>query len=168
MRTNPRSIRVAHQNVLVVLLVVFITLFGLSLKLQAQSPVLGNDFEKVSNSMKVQMNNLDFDVLIPKVNKSELSALTEANYTQLVYVTDENPGFYMFSHNQWKKQNVRNVLAVIELNMQMGEPSTSDMIIETTTEGNSKQLLDYNSHIHQLYNGFSFEEGSNQMTISIN
>ncbi|MBK6264174.1 hypothetical protein JKA74_03925 [Marivirga sp. S37H4] len=162
---NPTYFQITNQNFIIVLFAVM-AFFGMSLNAQAQSPVLGYDMEKVNNSMKIQMNNQEFDVLIPKVNKNELSAFVEANYNQVVYVTNEDPGFYMYSHNQWTKQNVRSVLAEIELNIHMSAPSSEDIIIEASV-ANSKQRLDYNSYIEQLYKGFIFEEGSNQMAVVI-
>ncbi len=157
--------RIATQSLLTTLFAV-VFIFGLNNSLHAQSPVLENDFDKITNSMKIQMSEKEFDVLIPKVKTNELSALTDANYNQIVYVTDENPGFYIFANNEWIKSNVREMLAEIEMNLQIGLPAAGDMIIEASQVGNM-QLLDYNGHIRQLYSGFTFEKDSNQMAIFI-
>ncbi|MBK6264896.1 hypothetical protein JKA74_07595 [Marivirga sp. S37H4] len=165
MKTYSKYFQTATQSFLTVLFAVII-FFGMNNSLHAQSPVLGNDFDKINNSMKIQMNKQGFDVLIPKVQASELSDLTDASYNQMVYVTDENPGFYIFANNKWTKYQVREMLAEIELNLHMGAPSTEDMIIEATV-ASSKQMLDYNGHIRQLYSGFTFEKGSNQMAVLV-
>lgn len=148
------------------MLIILIAAFGMNLTLHAQSPVMGNDFERVNNSMKIQMNKQDFDVLIPKVKMIELVTFSDAAYNQLVYVTDEKPGFYTFSNNEWTKQSVRFVLAAIEMNIQMEIPSMNNILIEATNH-EAKQMLDYNSYISNLYYGFNFEEGSNEMAVFI-
>ncbi|MBK6264173.1 hypothetical protein JKA74_03920 [Marivirga sp. S37H4] len=165
MKTYPKYFRIANQNILVVL-VVIITLLGMSIKLRAQSPVLGNDGEKINATMKIQLKNYDFDVLVPKVDTNELMTYSDNNYNQLVYVTDEKPGFYMFFNNQWTKQTVGDVLTVIEMNLQMSPPIAESIIIQVGANG-SKQLVDYNGHLSTLYNGFTFEKESGQLAIRL-
>jgi hypothetical protein len=47
----------------------------------------------------------------------------------------------------------------------MGKPLIEDIIL---TGNNDQSLLDYNSHVDHLYEGFFFEEGSTQLAILIN
>ncbi len=109
MKTYPKYFRIANQNILIAL-VVLITLFGLSIKTKAQSPVLGDDEQKIKTSMKIQLNNYDFDVLVPKITTKELEAYTDLNFNHMVYITDKNPGFYKFFNNQWAKKSVKEVM----------------------------------------------------------
>lgn len=164
MKTYPKYFRVANQNFLIVLIVLF-TVLGMSLKLKAQDPVLGNDYELVNNSMKIKMSKHDFDILVPKVEINTLSTYSEVYFNQLVYVTDKNPGFYMFTNNQWVKQSVSELLTQIDLNLDLSVPRLADMVL--VSDENNRHLLDYNGHISHLYADFSFEEGSNQMAISL-
>lgn len=162
MKTYPKYFRIANQNLLIVL-VVLITIFGLSIKTKAQSPALSNDEQKINSSMKIKLNSFDFDVLVPKISSKELEAFTEVNFNHLVYVTDENPGFYKFFNNQWAKKSVKEVLAVIEMNLLMSDPLTEDIIL---TNNSNRSLLDYNGHVDHLYQGFLFEEGTTQLAIN--
>ncbi len=164
MKTYPKYFRIANQNILIAL-VVLITLLGLSIKTKAQSPTLGNDALKINTSMKIKLNSFDFDVLVPKITKSDLEAYTDVNFNHLVYITDENPGFYKFFNNQWTKKTVKEVMEVIEMNLVMGSPLTEDIIL---TANSNRNLLDYNSHVDHLYSGFIFEEGTTQLAILIN
>jgi len=52
MKTYPNILKPVKQYVLIGL-IVLITLFGLTLKANAQSTLLGNDIEKISNSMVI-------------------------------------------------------------------------------------------------------------------
>jgi hypothetical protein len=164
MKTYTKYLRIANQNILIALLVL-ITLFGLSIKTKAQNPTLGNDELKIKTSMKIKLNSFDFDVLVPKITTNELEALMEVNFNHLVYVSDLNPGFYKFFNNQWVKKSIKEVLEVIEVNIAMGKPLIEDIIL---TGNNDQSLLDYNSHVDHLYEGFFFEEGSTQLAILIN
>jgi hypothetical protein len=161
-----RHLRILDRKFLVAL-IILITLAGLSLKLKAQSPQLGDDLTKITSSMKIKLNEHSFDILVPKVEKNNLSAFEDVRFQQIVYVTDENPGFYLFLNNQWEQQSVRSLLVSIDMNLKIKTPQLEDVILESGTEG-SRQLLDYNSHIAHLYSGFTFEEGSTQMAILIN
>jgi hypothetical protein len=165
MKTFTNNFRNMRPNLLV-LMVVIVTLLGISFKMKAQSPVLGVNLEKINSSMKIKVKNYDMDVLIPKLNMVDLTAFTEVSYNHMVYVTDENPGFYMFFNNKWEKQKISSVLNLVEMNLAMGHIEANDFILQTA-EANNKKLLDYNSHINNLYRGFQFEQGSNQMAIHI-
>lgn len=160
-----KHLRFLDQKFLVALLVL-VTLLGLSLKLKAQTPELGDNFARITTSMKIKLNDHGFDILVPKVEKSSLLAFEDIKFNQVVYVTDENPGFYLFLNNQWEKQSVRNLLVSIDMNLKIKTPQMEDIILQSGTEA-SKQLLDYNAHISHLYRGFTFEEGSNQLAILI-
>ncbi len=163
MKTYPKYFRIVNQNILIAL-VVLITLLGLSIKTKAQSPALGNDELKIKTSMKIKLNNFDYDILVPKIKINELEAFTEAKFNQLVYVTDENPGFYKFFNNQWTKKSIKEVMDAIEMNLIMGNPLNEDIIL---TSNNEKTLLDYNRHVHNLYKGFGFDKGTTQLAINI-
>lgn len=163
MKTYPKYFRIVNQNLLIAI-VVLITLLGLSIKTKAQSPALGNDELKIKTSMKIKLNQFDFDILVPKIKKSELEAYTEVNFNHLVYVTDENPGFYKFFNNQWAKKSVKEVLEVVEMNFIMSKPATESIILTTN---NDRRMIDYNSYVDYLYQGFFFEEGSSQLAVLI-
>ncbi|PTB95651.1 hypothetical protein C9994_10775 [Marivirga lumbricoides] len=165
MKTYNRSLRVLDHKFVIALIVLF-TLLGLSMKLKAQSPVLGSDYAKVTSSMKVKLNDFDYDILVPKVLKADLEGYENIRFNQVVYVTDENPGFYLFLNNRWEKQNVRDLLASIDMNLKMKKPEVEDIIIQVVVN-ESKQMLDYNGHIAHLYRGFTFEEGGTQLAVSI-
>lgn len=163
MKTYPKYFRIVNQNLLIAI-VVLITLLGLSFKTKAQSPSLSNDELKIKTSMKIKLSQFDFDILVPKIKKSELEAYTEVNFNHLVYVTDENPGFYKFFNNQWAKKSVKEVLEVVEMNFIMSKPATESIILTTN---NDRRMIDYNSYVDYLYQGFFFEEGSNQLAVLI-
>lgn len=165
MKKYIKNIR-SFKSLVLILVVLIFTFVGLNIKVNAQSPALGVDLEKINNSMKIKMNNYDIDVLIPKVSKADLTAFNEANYNQMVYVTDENPGFYMFFNNQWSKQKVSSVLNLVEMKLSMTQISEDNIILQASIDQN-KKLLDYNSHIIHLYKGFHFEKDSNQLAIHI-
>ncbi len=165
MKTFIKSLKNFKSIVLILVILIF-TFVGLNFKVNAQSPALGVDMEKINSSMKIKMNNFDMDVLIPKVNKADLVAFNEVSYNQMVYVTDENPGFYMFFNNQWSKQKISSVLNLVEMNLSMTQISDNSIILQTAADQN-KKLLDYNGHINDLYEGFQFEAGSNQLAINI-
>ncbi len=154
------------KSVVMILTILILTFVGLNFKVNAQSPTLGVDLEKINSSMKIKINNADMDVLIPKVNKADLTAFTEVNYNHMVYVTDIEPGFYMFFNNAWTKQKISSVLNLVEMNLAMTQIQADDIILQTA-ENENKKLLDYNSHINHLYNGFQFEAGSNQLAVNI-
>lgn len=154
------------NSIVTILVILILTFIGLNFKVNAQSPVLGADLVKINNSMKIKMNNYDLDVLIPKVNKIDLVAFDEVRYNHMVYVIDENPGFYLFFNNQWSKQKISSVLNLVEMNLSMTQISDDSIILQTAADQN-KKLLDYNGHINNLYEGFQFEAGSNQLAINI-
>lgn len=157
------------KSIVMILMILILTFVGLNYKVNAQSPTsptLGVDLERINSSMKIKMNNFDMDVLIPKVNKADLAAFTEVNYNHMVYVTDIEPGFYMFFNNSWTKQKISSVLNLVEMNLAMTQIQADDIILQTA-ESDNKKLLDYNSHINHLYNGFQFEAGSNQLAVNI-
>ncbi len=162
MKTYHKHLKIGNNTSIV--LIVLITLFGLSIKTKAQSPALENDEIRIKTSMKVKLNDFDFDVLIPKITSDELNAYTEVKFNHLVFVSDKNPGFYKFFNNQWTKKSVKEVLEVIEMNLVMGSPLVEDIILTTN---NNRNLLDYNSHVDHLYRGFVFENGGTQLAINI-
>lgn len=164
MKTYMNYLKIGNKSMLIALLVL-ITIFGLSIKTKAQSPLLGNSELLIKTSMKVKLNNFDFDVLVPRVTTEELNAFTDVNFNHLVYVSDKNPGFYKFFNNQWTKKSVKEALEVIEMNLVIGDPLVEDIIL---TNNSNRNLLDYNSHVDHLYRGFVFKEGSTQLAILIN
>ena len=163
MKTFHKHFAIKHQKPIAALVVVLI-LLGMTVKSHGQSPVLGNDFENINSSMKIQLNNHDFDVLVPKVEKHNLKKLEDVYFNHMVYVTDDNPGFYMFLNNHWEKQSVRELFAVIDMHINMSEPGLQDIILQTS-EAENRVLLDYNGHISHLYSHFTFEQDSNQLAI---
>ena len=149
MKTYPNILKPVKQYVLIGL-IVLITLFGLTLKANAQSTLLGNDIEKISNSMVIQLADYDFDIIIPKVNKVDLNSIEDAAFNQMVYVTDEAAGYYFYMGVEWEMQNVREVFELIDMNLAIQEPTIESLIIMTGEE-NSTALLDYNHHVKNIY-----------------
>ena len=139
MKTYPNILKPVKQYVLIGL-IVLITLFGLTLKANAQSTLVGNDVEKINNSMIVQLTDYDFDIIIPKVNKEELKVLKDATFNQLVYVTDGAKGYYFYMGAKWEKQNVREVFELIEMNLAIQNPNPESLII-MAEDGNSSACL---------------------------
>lgn len=81
MKTYTKHSRILNQNILIVI-VVLLTLLGLSVKLQAQTPIQGTDKEDMTSSVNTQMSNHDFDVLIPKVVSNSLLTYDELYLNQ--------------------------------------------------------------------------------------
>lgn len=165
MKTYPNILKPVKQYVLIGL-IVLITLFGLTLKANAQSTLVGNDVEKINNSMIVQLTDYDFDIIIPKVNKEELKVLKDATFNQLVYVTDGAKGYYFYMGAKWEKQNVREVFELIEMNLAIQNPNPESLII-MAEDGNSSALLDYNHHVKNIYQDFGFDANDTQLAINI-
>ncbi|WP_375578191.1 hypothetical protein ABWH96_14275 [Marivirga tractuosa] len=165
MKTYPNILKPVKQYVLIGL-IVLITLFGLTLKANAQSTLLGNDIDKINNSMVVQLADYDFDIIIPKVSSKELNALKDASFNQMVYVTDEASGYYFYMGAEWEMQNVREVFELIDMNLAIQEPGSESLII-IAGEENSTALLDYNHHVKGIYQDFGFEKQNNVMAINI-
>ncbi|WKK73745.2 hypothetical protein QYS49_17700 [Marivirga salinae] len=165
MKTYPNILKPVKQYVLIGL-IVLITLFGLTLKANAQSALLGNDVDKINNSMVVQLSNYDFDIMIPKVSSDDLNALTDATFNQMVYVTDGAAGYYFYMGAEWEMQNIREVFELIDMNLAIQEPSTESLIL--IAGGNdTNALLDYNHHIKNIYRDFGFDPKDSQMAINI-
>ncbi len=165
MKTYPNILKPVKQYVLIGL-IVLITLFGLTLKANAQSTLLGNDVDKINNSMVVQLSNYDFDIMIPKVSSDDLNAFTDATFNQMVYVTDGAAGYYFYMGAEWEMQNVREVFELIDMNLAIQEPGTESLIL-IAGDDDSNALLDYNHHIKNIYRDFGFDAKDSQMAINI-
>lgn len=165
MKTYPNILKPVKQYVLIGV-IVLITLFGLTLKANAQSTLLTNDIDKINNSMVVQLANYDYDIIIPKVSSEELNVLNNATFNQMVYVTDGANGYYFYMGSEWEKQNVREVFELIDLNLAIQNPNTESLIL-IAGEDDSKALLDYNHHIQNIYQDFGFDKKESQMAVNL-
>jgi hypothetical protein len=165
MKTNPNSIKPVKQYILFGI-IVLITLFGLTLKANAQSTSLGIDIDKINNAMVVQLVEYDFDIVIPKISKEELDLIKDASFNQMVYVTDKAAGYYFHMGSKWEMQNVREVFELIDMNMAIQKPSAASIII-IGEDSKSKNLLDFNDHVKRVYQDFSFDKSDNSMAINI-
>jgi hypothetical protein len=165
MKTYPNILKSVKQYVLIAI-IVLITLFGLSLKAKAQSISIGNNVDKINNSMVVQLANYDFDIIIPKVSKEELTSFQDASFNQMVYVSNEAAGYYFFMGAKWEMQNVREVFELIDINLAIQKPDAESLIIMADEE-DSYSLLDYNHHVKQIYQDFVFDKRDNSMAINI-
>jgi len=165
MKTYPNILKPVKHYVLIGLMVLII-LFGLALKANAQSTLVGNDVEKINNSMVVQLADYDFDIIIPKANKEELNALKDATFNQMVYVTEGAKGYYFYMGSKWEKQNVREVFELIDMNLAIQNPNPESVIL-MAEERNSSALLDYNHHVKSIYKDFGFETKDSQMAVNL-
>jgi|GEM_PF-6582991 hypothetical protein len=165
MKTYPNILKPVKQYVLIGL-IVLITLFGLTLKANAQSTLLGNDVDRINNSMVIQLADYDFDIIIPKVSTEELNLLADAAFNQMVYVTDGAAGYYFFMGVEWEKQNVREVFELIDLNLAIQKPSAESLIL-VSGEADSTSMLDYNHHVKKIYQDFGFDTKDDVLAINI-
>jgi hypothetical protein len=165
MKTYPNILKPVKQYVLIGI-IVLITLFGLTLKANAQSTLLADNVEKINNSITVQMVNYDFDIIIPKVTREELNSVKDAVFNQMVYVVDGAKGYYFYMGAEWEAQNIREVFELIDSNLHLQKPSAESLILMAGEE-DSKALLDYNHHIKNIYQDFGFDVNSNVMAINI-
>jgi len=147
-------------------IIVFLMLLGFSLKSQAQSPMIGTDADKLESSMKLQVNNSDLSILIPKVSASEITAFTELSYDQLVYVDDNDNGFYQFREGKWIKISIREALNTVKDNLELSAPSFDNIIIDGSLASN-KNMLDYNGHIKDLNEMFNLKNGNDNFAINV-
>jgi hypothetical protein len=165
MKTYPNILKPVKQYVLIGI-IVLITLFGLTLKANAQSTSLGNDVDKINNSMIVQLAGYDYDIIIPKTSNEELKSIEDASFNQMVYVSDEASGYYFYMGAEWELQNVREVFELIDVNLAIQQPNSQSLII-MADESDSQTLLDYNNHVKQIYQDFTFDTNNNIMAINI-
>ncbi|WP_296622539.1 hypothetical protein [Marivirga sp.] len=165
MKTYPNILKPVKQYVLIGI-IVLITLFGLTLKANAQSTLLKNDVDKINNSMVVQLANSDFDIIIPKVSTEDLQTLEDAAFNQMVYVADGATGYYFFMGTKWEKQKVSEVFELIDMNLAIQQPDTESLII-IAGEESSNALLDYNLHVKKIYQDFGFDIKNNDLAINI-
>lgn len=165
MKTYPKYLKTVNQNILIAI-AFLITLFGMSLKANAQHSPLGNDVDKIKNSVIVQLANYEHDVLIPKVKAEELKNFTAATFNQLVYVVDGNSGYYSFKGSSWEKGKIAEVFEMIDFNISISEPESASMIL-LADELNPTMVLDYNDHISNIYNGFTFDGEANTMAVNL-
>ncbi|HET8859935.1 hypothetical protein [Marivirga sp.] len=165
MKTYPNILKPVKQYVLIGL-IVLITLFGLALKANAQSTLLNNDINKINSSVVVQMDEYDFDIIIPKVNQAELATLKDATFNQMVYVKDGAVGYYFFMGVEWEIQNVKEVFELIDINLNIQQPDRESLVI-LAEQNDSKALLDYNHHIKNIYQDFGFDVNDKAMAINI-
>lgn len=164
MKTYHKHLKAVNQNILIAI-AILVTLFGMTLKANAQDLPLGNDLDKIKNSVIVQLANYEFDVLIPKINLEDLDTFTEATFNKLVYVVDGNSGSYYFKGSSWEKRKINEIFEIIDFNISIGQPESTSMII-IADEFNPTMVLDYNAHIKTLYNGFSLDGEANTMAIN--
>jgi hypothetical protein len=148
MKTYPNILKPVKQYVLIGL-IVLITLFGLTLKANAQSTLLADNVEKINNAITIQLVNYDFDVIIPKISSEELNKIEDATFNQLVFVADGASGYYFYMGSEWEMQNIREVFELIDSNLHLQKPSTESLILMAGEE-DSKVLLDYNHHIQNI------------------
>lgn len=161
MNTYINITKAVKQNILIGLIVL-----GLSFTANAQSALLGNDVDKINNSMIVQLADFDFDIVIPKVSSEELKTLEDAAFNQMVFVSDGDKGYYFYMGIEWEKQNVREVFELIDMNLTIQEPS-SESLIMVAGEKDSKTLLEYNHHVKMIYQDFGFDAKNNDLAINI-
>jgi hypothetical protein len=164
MKTYPNILKPVKQYVLIAI-IVLITLFGLTLKANAQSTHLGNDVDKINNSMVIQLADYDYDILIPKITNEELNAMENATFNQMVYVADGASGYYFYMGSSWEMQNIREVFELIDMNLALQKPNSESLII-VADGGDSNVLLDYNHHIQNIYQDFGFDVNDKAMAIN--
>lgn len=164
MKTYPNILKTVKQYVLIAI-IVLITLFGLTLKANAQSTHLGNDVDKINNSMVIQLADYDYDILIPKITNEELNAMENATFNQMVYVADGASGYYFYMGSSWEMQNIREVFELIDMNLALQKPNSESLII-VADGGDSNVLLDYNHHIQNIYQDFGFDVNDKAMAIN--
>ncbi|GAB3339132.1 hypothetical protein GCM10027429_25120 [Marivirga atlantica] len=148
-------------------IIVFLLLLGFSLKSQAQSPEIGTDVTKLENSMKLQVNNSDLAILIPKVAADEITAFTDLSYDQMVYVEDRESGFYQFKQGEWIKISIREALNKVKDNIELSAPSFDNIIIDGSVASN-RNMLDYNGHIKELNEMFNLQNGNDNFAVNVN
>lgn len=165
MKTSYKYFSLINQNVLIGLSIL-ITLFGLSIKAHGQSPEIGNDFDRFTNSMKLHLNETELSVLIPKVNKEELSDYTDISNDQLVYVKNEIKGFHIYQDGQWNKVSVATVIEKVSGNIQVLAPTLDSIIISTSLASNEK-FLDYNTHVRVINSLFDLGERQGNYAIQL-
>jgi hypothetical protein len=163
MKTYPNILKPVKQYVLIGI-IVLITLFGLTLKANAQSTLLANNVDKINNAMTVQLADYDYDIIIPKITTEELNSISDAVFNQLVYVADGKTGYYFYMGAEWEAQNIREVFELIDSNLHLQEPSAESLII-MADENDSKTLLDYNHHVKNIYQNFVFDEKDKALAI---
>lgn len=164
MKTYPNILKPVKQYVLIAI-IVLITLFGLTLKANAQSTHLGNDVDKINNSMVIQLADYDYDILIPKITNEELNAMENATFNQMVYVADGASGYYFYMGSSWEMQNIREVFELIDMNLALQKPNSESLIIVADGD-DSNVLLDYNHHIQNIYQDFGFDVNDKAMPIN--
>lgn len=164
MKTYPNILKPVKQYVLIAI-IVLITLFGLTLKANAQSTHLGNDVDKINNSMVIQLADYDYDILIPKITNEELNVMENATFNQMVYVADGASGYYFYMGSSWEMQNIREVFELIDMNLALQKPNSESLIIVADGD-DSNVLLDYNHHIQNIYQGFGFDVNDKAMAIN--
>ncbi|MGM0581036.1 MAG: hypothetical protein ACQETL_10180 [Bacteroidota bacterium] len=165
MKTYPNILKPVKQYVLIGL-IVLITLLGFTIKANAQSPLVGNDLDKINNSVTVQLAEFDFDVIIPKITQKELQSMEGAIFNQMVFVSDGEAGYYSFKGTKWEMKNVREVFELIELKLSFQEPNTESLILFTGEE-DAKSLLDYNFHVNKIYKDFGIEPDENALAMNL-
>lgn len=163
--TDKKSMN-SFKSELFILLLIFISLLGVSIKASAQSPTVGTDHEVLENSMKLQVNGSNFSVIIPKVKFSELTAFTELTYDQLLYVSDKEVGFYQFRDDKWSKVSVMEALKTIKSNLELATPSNNNIILNGSFAAN-RNYLDYNSHVKELGEVFKNNPTSKNFAINL-
>ncbi|WKV11023.1 hypothetical protein [Marivirga harenae] len=165
MKTYPNILKPVKQYVLIGI-IVMITLFGLTLKANAQSTLLSNSVEKINNSITVQLVDYDYDIVIPKVKIEELNSIKDAVFNQLVYVADGSRGYYFYMGAEWEKQNIREVFELIGVNLNIQNPDAESLIL-VASEDETRALLDYNHHVKNIYQDFVFDAASNDLAINL-
>jgi hypothetical protein len=165
MKTYPNILKPVKQYMLIGL-IVLITLFGLTLKANAQSSLVENNVDKINNSMVIRLANYDFEVIIPKVSKDELNSIKNASFNQMVYVTGKTAGYYFYMGAQWEMQKVKDVFELIDMNLTLQQPSHESLII-IAGEEDGKALLDYNHHVRSIYEDFGFDAKNSDLAINL-
>ncbi|ADR20837.1 hypothetical protein MATR_15370 [Marivirga tractuosa] len=165
MKTYPNILKPVKQYVLIGI-IVLITLFGLTLKANAQSTLLTDNVEKINNAITVKLADYDYDIIIPKITTEELNSISDAVFNQLVYVADGKTGYYFYMGAEWELQKIREVFELIDSNLHLQRPSAESLIIMTDM-ADSKVLLDYNHHVKNIYQDFGFDEKDQALAVNL-
>ena len=150
-------------------LVIIIMILGVSIKSQAQDFKVGFDNEKAKNSMKLNLNNSEYSILIPKVKLEQLSSAEGVDMGQMVYVTDQKVGFYQFTDNSWNKINITQAMQTVKDNLELLTPSNENVIMVASNTGHpTKHMLDYNGHVSSVNTTLNGNEVADNYAVRLN
>ena len=153
----------SYHNLMIFLAMV-ILLLGTSLRSFSANGSPSSGEEKLKSSMKLKLTNSEFSILIPRIKMEELEASTEFSNNELVFVSNENVGFYQLINKNWTKLSVKEVLLKVEGNLLMAQPRPNSFIL-TNAQPVGEVLLDYNHYLES--NRHLIEEAANEASYAM-